>query len=83
MLERVPLVVIEDSDGDKYAYRLGQDMYLWESYGAEEKSYVQINIVGNVKDLLIGFDLPLFAVVDLVEKAELEAIGRMAKKNAE
>ena len=81
MIEIVPLVIIKDKFDDKYAYRLGQHMSLYGSCDTDSDPYTQVHLSGPGKSVLIVFDLPLSAVVGLIEKAEREALERMTEND--
>jgi len=82
MPDRMPLVVLTNQDGDKYGYRCGQEMYFWQRFDADcMTKYVELNIIGRVKDLIIRFDVSISELVQIIETAELEALKRMKEND--
>lgn len=77
-MDRIPLVVLTDRAGEKYGYRCGQEMYFWQRFEADcSTKYVELNIIGQVKDLILTFDMSIIEVVEMIETAEHEALKRM------
>lgn len=82
MPDRVPIIVLKDRDGENYAYRCGQEMFFFEKYNVvEDRTSVEVNIIGRVKDLILSFDMSIYQVVGMIETAEREALKRMKEND--